>query len=118
MPNQKTVSKKPKKMKRKPGKPVSQSSSGKNATPASIPISRNELFRLHDIADSLELLRDIADEAPEMQLVQVEILIQKASRCAWNLIHEGLDDRWMENESRCGLHSEALIEAKLLLIIS
>jgi len=69
---------------------VSQSKS------ASIPISRDELFQLHDIADSLKLLRDIVEEAPEMQLIQMEIMIQKASRWAWNLVHEMLDDRWME----------------------
>ena len=63
---------------------------------ASIPISRDELFQLHDIADSLKLLRDIVEEAPEMQLIQMEIMIQKASRWAWNLVHEMLDDRWME----------------------
>jgi len=50
-----------------------------------IPISRNELFRLHDIADGLRLLRDIVQEAPELQLIQAEILINKTSRCAWNL---------------------------------
>jgi hypothetical protein len=62
----------------------------------SIPISKDELFILHDIADGLRLLRDIAQEAPEMQLIQAEILINKTSRCAWNLIHEELDDRWQQ----------------------
>jgi hypothetical protein len=38
--------------------------------PASIQISRDELFRLHDIADGLRLLRDITEAAPEMQLIQ------------------------------------------------
>ncbi len=61
-----------------------------------IPISREELFQLHDIADGLRLLRDIAQEAPELQLIQAEILIKKTSRCAWNLIHEELDSRWQE----------------------
>jgi hypothetical protein len=41
-------------------------------------------------------LKDIAEEAPEMQLIQVEILIQKTSSCAWKLVHEVLDDRWMD----------------------
>jgi hypothetical protein len=59
-----------------------------------IPISRDELFRLHDIADGLRLLRDIAQEAPEMHLIQVELLIKKTSHCAWNLIHEEFDSRW------------------------
>jgi hypothetical protein len=45
-----------------------------------IPISREELFRLHDVADGLRLLRDIADQAPEMQLVQAELLIKKTSQ--------------------------------------
>lgn len=62
----------------------------------SILISRDELFQLHDIADGLRLLRDIAQEAPELQLIQAEILIIKTSRCAWNLIHEVLDDRWQD----------------------
>ena len=62
----------------------------------SIPISRDELFKLHDIADGLRLLRDIAQEAPELQLIQAEILIIKTSRCAWNLIHEELDSRWQD----------------------
>jgi hypothetical protein len=62
----------------------------------SIPISREELFRLHDVADGLRLLRDIADQAPEMQLVQAELLIKKTSQCAWNLIHEELDTRWQD----------------------
>jgi hypothetical protein len=61
-----------------------------------IPISREELFRLHDVADGLRLLRDIADQAPEMQLVQAELLIKKTSQCAWNLIHEVLDTRWQD----------------------
>jgi hypothetical protein len=60
----------------------------------SIPITRDELFQLHDVAGGLQLLKDITQEAPEMQLVQVEILINKTSHCAWNLIHEELDDRW------------------------
>jgi hypothetical protein len=63
----------------------------------SISISRDELFRLHDIADGLRLLRDITEEAPELQLIQAEILIKKTSRCAWNLIHEELDSRWQES---------------------
>jgi hypothetical protein len=62
-----------------------------------IPISREELWKLHDIADGLRLLRDIADQAPEMQLVQAELLIKKTSQCAWNLIHEELDSRWQES---------------------
>jgi hypothetical protein len=61
-----------------------------------IPISREELFRLHDIADGLRLLRDIAEEAPEMRLIQAELLIKKTSRCAWTLIHEELDSRWQD----------------------
>jgi hypothetical protein len=69
----------------------------KKAEKCSISISREELFRLHDIADGLRLLRDIADQAPEMQLVQAELLIKKTSRCAWNLIHEELDSRWQES---------------------
>jgi hypothetical protein len=44
----------------------------------------------------LRLLRDITQEAPELQLIQIEILIKKTSRSAWNLIHEVLDDRWQE----------------------
>jgi hypothetical protein len=63
----------------------------------SIPISRDELFRLHDIADGLRLLRDITEAAPEMQLIQAELLIKKTSQCAWNLIHEELDSRWQES---------------------
>lgn len=66
-------------------------------TQASIPISREELFRLHDVADGLRLLRDITEAAPEMQLIQAELLIIKTSRCAWNLIHEELDSRWQES---------------------
>jgi hypothetical protein len=62
-----------------------------------IPISREELFQLHDVADGLKLLRDITQEAPELQLIQAEILIIKTSRCAWNLIHEVLDDRWQDS---------------------
>ena len=62
----------------------------------SISISREELFRLHDIADNLRLLRDITDEAPEMHLIQAELLIKKTSHCAWNLIHEELDSRWQQ----------------------
>ena len=41
---------------------------------------------LHDIADGLRLLRDITEAAPEMQLIQAELLIKKTSQCAWNLI--------------------------------
>jgi hypothetical protein len=64
---------------------------------AFIKISRDELFMLDDIADALKLLRDIAENAPEMQLIQVELVIQKASRCAWTLIHEELDGRGTED---------------------
>jgi hypothetical protein len=56
----------------------------------SIPISREELFRLHDIADGLRLLRDITEAAPEMQLIQDELLIKKTSQSAWNLIQRNL----------------------------
>jgi hypothetical protein len=61
-----------------------------------IHISREELFRLHDIADGFRLLRDISEEAPEMRLIQAELLIKKTSHCAWNLICEELDIRWQE----------------------
>jgi hypothetical protein len=67
-----------------------------DAEKCAIPISREELFKLHDIADGLRLLRDIAQEAPELQLIQAEILISKTSRCAWNFVHEVLDDRWQK----------------------
>jgi hypothetical protein len=63
----------------------------------SIPISRDERFILHDIAEGLRFLRDITEEAPEMRLIQAELLIMKTSRCAWNLIHEELDSRWQES---------------------
>jgi hypothetical protein len=69
----------------------------------SIPISQEELFQLHDIAHGLRLLRDIAQEAPEIQLIQAEMLIKKTSHCAWNLIHEVLDDRWQECNPEVGL---------------
>jgi len=67
-----------------------------NEDQPSIPISRDELFKLHDIADGLRLLRDITEEAPELKLIQAELLIIKTSRCAWNLIHEELDSRWAD----------------------
>jgi hypothetical protein len=79
-------------MKNLKSKPVSRKSI--KETQASIRISRDELFRLHDIADGLRLLQDIAEAAPEMQLIQAELLIKNTSRCAWNLIHEELDNRW------------------------
>jgi|WetSurMetagenome_2_1015567.scaffolds.fasta_scaffold600221_1 hypothetical protein len=87
----------PKKTSRKEQKkPGTKSKKSRSRNIPTIPISREELFQLHDIADVLKLLRDIVAEAPEMQLIQVEILIQKTSRCAWNLIHEELDNRWQE----------------------
>jgi hypothetical protein len=61
-----------------------------------IALSRGELFKLHDIADGLRLLRDITEEAPEMRLIQAELLIKKTSHCAWTLIHEELDSRWQD----------------------
>jgi hypothetical protein len=61
-----------------------------------IPLYRSELFVLHDLAAGLKLLRDVAEEASEMQLIQVEIVIKKTERCAWNLIHEELDSRWQD----------------------
>jgi hypothetical protein len=79
-------------MKKPKSKPVPQKSLKERQ--ASIPISREELFRLHDIANGLRLLRDITEAAPEMQLIQAELLIEKTSQCAWNLIHEELDSRW------------------------
>jgi hypothetical protein len=69
----------------------------------SITISKDELFQFHDIADSLRLLRDITEAAPELQLIQVEILIKKTSRCAWNLIHEELDNRWQTHHPNVDL---------------
>jgi hypothetical protein len=66
------------------------------AEKCSISISREELFRLHDIADGLRLLRDITEEVPEMRLIQAELLIKKTAHCAWTLIHEELDSRWQE----------------------
>lgn len=86
----------PKKTGSKSKKSRSLQSSAKTKQAASIPIPRDELFRLHDIADALKLLRDIAEEAPELQLIQVEILFKKASHCAWDLIHEVFDSRWQE----------------------
>ncbi|MBN1224159.1 MAG: hypothetical protein JXB23_13005 [Candidatus Aminicenantes bacterium] len=74
--------------------PVSRKSQ-KGSEP-SIPISREELFQLHDIADGLRLLHDIVEEAPEMRLIQTELLIKKTSHCAWTLIHEEFDSRWQE----------------------
>jgi hypothetical protein len=35
-----------------------------------------------DIADGLRLIREVAQEAPELQLIQSEILIKKTWRCA------------------------------------
>jgi hypothetical protein len=82
-------------MKKLNSKPVPRKNLKKRQ--ASIPISREELFRLHDVADGLRLLRDIADAAPEMQLIQAELLIKKTSQCTWNLIHEEFDSRWQTN---------------------
>ncbi len=75
---------------------VPVSSKRREGDKCTIPISREELFQLHDIADGLRLLRDIAQEAPELQLIQAEIVIKKTSICAWSLIHEKLDSRWQE----------------------
>jgi hypothetical protein len=55
------------------------------------------------LADVFKLLRDMAEEAPEMQLIQVEILTRKTSRCAWNLIYEELDSRWQERNPNVDL---------------
>jgi hypothetical protein len=75
---------------------VPVSSKRQKAENCTIPISREELFTFHDIADGLRFLRDITEEAPEMRLIQAEILIKKTSHCAWTLIHEELDSRWQE----------------------
>jgi hypothetical protein len=72
------------------------SSKRQKEAPPSISICGDELARLHDIADGLQLLRDIMEEAPGMHLIQAQILIRKTSQCAWNLIHEVLDSRWQE----------------------
>jgi hypothetical protein len=82
----------------KPKKPTPAPAAKRDKKPEApfIPISMEELFALHDVADALKLLRDIAQEAPEMQLIQTELLIKKTSRCAWNLIHETLDSRWAD----------------------
>jgi hypothetical protein len=94
----KTPPKEPKKTNTKLKKPTPAPASSEGQTPeeACIPLYRSELFQLHEIVDELKLLRDIAQEAPEFQLIQVEILIKKASRCSWNLIHEELDSRWQD----------------------
>ena len=68
MPNpilQKSLSKEPKKTEPKAKKP--QISSGQTKKATVISISRNELFKLFDIADALKLLRDIAEETPMRQ---------------------------------------------------
>ena len=44
-----------------------------------ISISREELWKLHAIADGLRPLRDTTDEASEMRLIQAELMIKKAS---------------------------------------
>jgi hypothetical protein len=76
---------------------VPVSNKRQKAENCTINISREELFRLHDIADGLRLLRDITEEAPEMRLIQTELLIVKTSHCAWTLIHEELDSRWQDS---------------------
>jgi hypothetical protein len=81
-------------MKKAASVPVSKKN--RNAAKCTISISRDELFRLHDVADGLRLIRDITEAAPEMHLIQAELLIQKTSHCAWTLIHEELDSRWQE----------------------
>jgi hypothetical protein len=80
----------------KPKKPTPATASSGRQKPeeAFIPISREELFQLHDVADALQLLNDLEQEAPQLRLVQAGIVIRKASTCAWTLIHEILDDRW------------------------
>jgi hypothetical protein len=102
---QKSPPKEPKKTKPKRKKPTSVPTSDKTkeAKEPSIPISRDELFQLHDIADGLRLLCDIAEEAPEFQLVQVEVLLKKTSRCAWNIVHEELDGRWQDRNPEVDL---------------
>jgi hypothetical protein len=89
---------KSKKTNPKPKKPNPAPASSEQQKPEapSIPIYRSELFQLHDLAAGLKLLRDVAQEAPEMQLIQIEILIKKTTRCAWNLVHETLDSRWQD----------------------
>jgi hypothetical protein len=67
-----------------------------DAEKCTISISREELFKLHNIAAGIQLLREITKEAPEMQLIQVELLTNKTAHCAWTLIHEELDSRWQE----------------------
>ena len=89
--------------KRKRPRPAPASEKSRKPQDPCIPISRDELFQLHDIADALRLLRDIASEAPELQIISVEILIKKASRCAWNLIHEELDGRWADTHPNVDL---------------
>jgi hypothetical protein len=76
--------------------PASAPSECQKPEEASIPLYRSELFTLHDITEEIKLLRDIARESPEMQIIQVEILIKRTARDSWNLIHEKLDDRWQE----------------------
>jgi hypothetical protein len=76
--------------------PASTRDENQKPDEAFIMLYREELFQLHDVAEELKLLRDIAREAPEMQIIAAEILIKKTSRCAWNLIHETLDSRWAD----------------------
>ena len=52
---------------------------------------KDELFKLHDIAEGLRLLRDITEAAPEMQLIQAELLIIKIGCWALILIREESD---------------------------
>jgi hypothetical protein len=76
--------------------PATASAKMQKAEEPSIPLYRSELFQLHDVADALRLLRDVAEVGPEFQLIQTETLIKQTSRCAWNLVHEELDGRWQD----------------------
>jgi hypothetical protein len=87
-------------MKKAVTKPTEKKAQAEKCT---IPISRRELLELHDIAAGLSLLQDITEKAPNMQFGQAEILIVKASRSAWYLVHDVLDSRWQERHPNVDL---------------
>ena len=59
-----------------------------------IPITKEELLKLQDIASGLEVLRTIAKSADDVPIAQVEWIIIKIAGPLWTLAHDELDGRW------------------------
>lgn len=61
-----------------------------------VPLTKDELLLLQDVADGLSVLQTIARFADdgEVRIIQLEWIIRKIADPLWNLAHDDLWSRW------------------------